>query len=135
MTFVRASKAAVQVLEPESGDERRARVMVDGCVTPVARHERAYVDIPPGRHRLTLRASRNLYVQLLGSPIVDDNTIQKLFSVGAGIRGNKSFIDFAYQFSNQKEGYLPYEVEGAPNQLVTNRINQGQLLMTIGFKI
>jgi hypothetical protein len=61
------NQAALQVLELESGDERRTSVMVDGCVTPVARHERAYVDIPPGRHHLTLRVSRNLYVQLLGS--------------------------------------------------------------------
>lgn len=74
-------------------------------------------------------------LQLLGSPFVDDNSFQTVYSLGAGIRGNKAFLDLAYQINNQEQGYLPYRVDGAPQQNVTNQVNKGQILMTVGFKI
>ncbi len=74
-------------------------------------------------------------LQLLGSPFVGDNSFQSVYSLGAGIRGNKAYLDLAYQINNQEQGYLPYQVEGVPVQNVTNQVNKGQILLTVGFKI
>ena len=74
-------------------------------------------------------------LQLLTSPFVDDNTMQSIITLGAGIRGDKAFVDLSYNYSNQKEVYLPYAVSGAPQQVVNNKINRNQVLLTVGFKI
>lgn len=74
-------------------------------------------------------------VQLLTSPFVGDNTMQSTVTLGAGVRGNKAFLDLSFNYNNQKEAYLPYAVSGAPQQVVDNKINRSQILMTIGFKI
>ena len=74
-------------------------------------------------------------LQLLGGPLANENTTQSVISLGAGIRGNKAFFDLAYNYSSQKELYLPYAVSGAPNQLVDTNTKKGQFVATIGFKI
>ncbi|MDH3650171.1 MAG: outer membrane protein transport protein [Saprospiraceae bacterium] len=74
-------------------------------------------------------------VQLLGSPFESDNTTQEIVSVGAGIRGNKVFLDLAFLYNSEKERYLPYLIEDAPLQTVENKINRTQLIATVGFKL
>ncbi len=74
-------------------------------------------------------------LQLLGGPFQNENTTQSIISLGAGVRGNKAFLDLAYNYSTQKEVYLPYVVSGAPNQLVDTNTKKGQVVLTIGFKI
>ncbi len=74
-------------------------------------------------------------LQLLSSPFKDDNTMQSIISLGGGVRGNKAFLDLAFNYSSQKETYLPYQVDGAPNQLVNTTLSRSQFLLTLGFKI
>jgi hypothetical protein len=73
--------------------------------------------------------------QLLGSPFVADNSLQSILSFGAGIRGNKAFLDLAFSHSTINETYLPYRVNGAPNQLVDSHLGKNQIVVTVGFKI
>ena len=73
--------------------------------------------------------------QLLGSPFVDDNSFQSVLSLGAGIRGNKAFLDVALTHSSINETYLPYRIQGAPNQVVDSHLGRNQIVVTVGFKI
>jgi hypothetical protein len=74
-------------------------------------------------------------VQLLGSAFAGDNSFQSVFSTGIGVRGNKAFLDLGFSHSSINETYLPYRVDGAPNQLVNNHQGKNQLVLTVGFKI
>ncbi len=74
-------------------------------------------------------------VQVLGSPFVDDHTSQKIFSIGGGIRGDRAFLDVAYTYHSEDQTYLPYAVEGAPSQIVSNDTRRTQLVFTVGLKI
>lgn len=74
-------------------------------------------------------------LQLLGGPLKAENKTQTVISFGAGVRGNKAFLDLAYNYSTQKELYIPYQVSGAPNQLVNTTTNKSQFVLTVGFKI
>jgi len=64
---VRLGDKALRVIELESGEERREAVEIDGRAEAVGDAEPAYVDIPPGVHRLALEVSRTLYLRLLGT--------------------------------------------------------------------
>ena len=57
----------VALLELESGDERHRMVRINHCVSPVARTQRAYLDIPAGEHRLSLSSHASLFVKLEAS--------------------------------------------------------------------
>ena len=74
-------------------------------------------------------------LQLLGGPFKNENKTQSIISLGAGVRGDKAFLDLAYNYSTQQEVYLPYQVSGAPNQLVNTTTNKSQFVLTVGFKI
>lgn len=53
------------VLEAEAGAESAYPVFVDGQETLVTREDEHYLDIPPGRHRLTLESSGPIVVRML----------------------------------------------------------------------
>lgn len=74
-------------------------------------------------------------VQLLGSPLANDGTFESILSLGGGVRGNKAFLDIALTHSSISETFLPYQIEGAPNQIVSNKLGRNQLVATVGFKI
>ncbi len=74
-------------------------------------------------------------LQLIGGPYQEDNKTQSIITLGAGVRGNRAYLDVAYNYRTQKELYLPYQVSGAPNQLVNTTTNRSQFLLTLGFKI
>ncbi len=73
--------------------------------------------------------------QFFSSPFVGDSSLDSIFSLGAGVRGNKAFLDLAFSHSTGKDTYLPYSVNGAPNQVVTNHRGTNQIVLTVGFKI
>jgi hypothetical protein len=73
--------------------------------------------------------------QLMGSPLTDDDTNQAIYSLGAGVRGNKAYLDLGFSYQTNTEGYLPYLIDDAPQQLVENKIRRSRLTLTVGVKI
>jgi len=56
-------------------------------------------------------------------------------STGTGIRVKRFFADMGYRFSAQPNiSYSPYLTTQAPQQLVSSKVNNHQLLLTIGFR-
>ena len=74
-------------------------------------------------------------IQLLGSPFEGENSFGKIYSAGIGYRGNKAYIDAAYVLSLENVNYSPYQISGAPLQIVENKENKGRIAVTVGFKI
>ncbi|MBT8234399.1 MAG: hypothetical protein HKO66_08560 [Saprospiraceae bacterium] len=75
---------------------------------------------------------------LVGSPyeIDDGATFNKVYSLGGGFRGERFYLDFAYQLRTIEEGYIPYQVlDDNRNQFVTNETDISKLIFTVGFKI
>jgi len=68
------------------------------------------------------------------SPYAGDDTMNKSFSAGLGIRGENVFLDVAYRRFAYKETFIPYAVSQAPQQFVDNDITNNQFLLTLGFK-
>ena len=73
--------------------------------------------------------------QLMGSPLTDDDTNQTIYSLGGGVRGNRAYLDLGFSYQTNTEGYLPYLIDDAPQQLVENKIRRSRLVLTVGFKI
>ena len=74
---------------------------------------------------------------LEGSPfVVDENVFNKIYSLGAGYRGDRFFIDAAYRLSTGSEGYIPFGFPDASQNFdidVDKSFNK--FLFTLGFKI
>jgi len=74
-------------------------------------------------------------VLLEGSPFRGDNQMNFGWSMGAGIRENRFFLDLAYVRRTRDELYLPYAIENNFQTSVNNVVSFGQLVLTLGFKI
>jgi len=60
----------------------------------------------------------------------------KIYSLGAGYRADRFYLDLAYQFRDIEEGYIPYQVlDQSRLQLVRNDISLNKFSFTLGFKI
>ncbi|MCB0521261.1 MAG: hypothetical protein H6577_06520 [Lewinellaceae bacterium] len=68
------------------------------------------------------------------SPYTDGNDPVSAFSLGAGIRWQAFFMDFAFRRFLADRDYLPYRTNTAPQQLVSLEAQRNQLMLTLGFK-
>lgn len=73
-------------------------------------------------------------VSLAQSAYSNDNNFDPAYHAGIGFRSDIYYIDFGYKWTNQSEGYLPYETTDAPQPLVQIDNNHHALYGTVGFK-
>ena len=74
-------------------------------------------------------------VNLIGSAKQGETGNRTIYTVGAGVRGEKMYLDLAYRFENQKFLYQPYltaEPSRQPNVDVSS--NSNNFIMTLGFR-
>jgi hypothetical protein len=71
---------------------------------------------------------------LAQSPYSNDNNFDPSYHAGTGFRSDNFYIDFGYRWSNQVEGYQPYETTVAEQPLVQIDQNRHTVIMTAGFK-
>ncbi|MBK6365343.1 MAG: hypothetical protein IPL63_11520 [Saprospiraceae bacterium] len=70
------------------------------------------------------------------SPFINETNKSESFSVGAGFRGEKFYLDFAIQFSEQASGYNAYTVtKSSRDPLVNVDKSRTLALVTMGFKL
>lgn len=68
------------------------------------------------------------------SPLQGDDAINSTISAGFGIHRKTFFIDMAYRRRMNETFYTPYLTALAPEQLVSQDANLGQIVLTIGFR-
>jgi hypothetical protein len=74
-------------------------------------------------------------VGINGSPYLNDDTNQIVYSGGFGIREKWFFLDLAYQTRSGEENYFPYQLASGPGQVVSTNWRRSLFSLTIGFKI
>jgi len=75
-------------------------------------------------------------VGVFNSALVRDSDTNLLYSLGVGFRGNKMYLDAAYQIRDFSESYIPYRVlDSSREQNVLNNTNSSKFSLTLGFKI
>ncbi len=71
---------------------------------------------------------------LLPSVFAGDDQTYNSFSLGAGIRGDRFFLDLAARRTKTAENYLPYQTVAGPLQETNNNLTRNQFLLTFGYK-
>lgn len=74
-------------------------------------------------------------VGMNGSPYLNDDNNQMVYSGGFGIREKWFFLDLAYQTRSGEENYFPYQLASGPGQVVSTNWRRSLFALTIGFKI
>ena len=77
-------------------------------------------------------------IAMIGSPYFIDGSSEfnNIYTLGGGYRGDRFYIDVAYQLRSFSNGYIPYRVlDESRLQLVNNDVDQNKLAFTIGIKI
>ncbi|NNE27210.1 MAG: hypothetical protein HKN09_10230 [Saprospiraceae bacterium] len=77
-------------------------------------------------------------ISFVGSPYYVDGSAEydRIYSIGGGIRGDRVFLDLAYQYRNATEGYIPYRILVTDRQqLVNNESTVSRFIVTLGYKI
>ncbi len=75
---------------------------------------------------------------MVGSPYAGDgiSNFDNIYSLGGGFRGDKFYIDFAFQQRGLSQGYSPYQViDEERNQLIVNETSINKVIFTVGFKL
>ena len=68
------------------------------------------------------------------SPLQGDDTTNSIISAGIGLHKKTFFIDMAYRRQMNEALYTPYLTFDAPEQLVEQQSNLGQIVFTLGFR-
>ena len=68
------------------------------------------------------------------SPFANDNSTNKTYSAGFGIRQQNFSLDFAYRLHRNEELFIPYQASDSPEQLVANEENFNTFAFTVGFR-
>ena len=68
------------------------------------------------------------------SPYNNDDTFTPTYHGGIGYRAEIIYVDMAYTYSQQEEGYLPYETNEAPQPVAVLKYNPQRIVTTIGLK-
>jgi hypothetical protein len=90
--------------------------------------------------RLGAEASYDIFrlragIGLHPTAVVAEDQLPISLSTGAGIRVKGFFTDLGYRFSRRPDiSYSPYLTTQAPQQLVSSRVTNHQLLLTLGFR-
>ena len=75
------------------------------------------------------------YEKLSNPYAIGSDEINPKYSVGIGLRGNKNYIDLAYQIQDVGTPYVPYLLSDVSReQSVTNNVSNSNLIVTAGFK-
>jgi hypothetical protein len=85
------------------------------------------------RHEsLRIRAGYNLMSNPIDDSIDIDRSIKTL-SFGAGYRGQKFFVDFAWLTSQWDSAYAPYAFQDSLGPVIQNSNTRNALMLTLGF--
>lgn len=68
------------------------------------------------------------------SPLQGDDTTNSIISAGLGLHKKTFFLDMAYRRQMNEALYTPYLTFDAPEQLVEQQANLGQIVFTLGFR-
>ncbi|MCO6477571.1 MAG: hypothetical protein J5I94_13150 [Phaeodactylibacter sp.] len=68
------------------------------------------------------------------SPFANDDTTNKTYSAGFGIREKNFSLDFAYRLRQNEELFIPYQAFESPEQLVINEGSFNTFAFTLGFR-
>ncbi|MEQ8705490.1 MAG: hypothetical protein RIC19_16305 [Phaeodactylibacter sp.] len=68
------------------------------------------------------------------SPLQGDDTTNSIISAGVGLHKKTFFLDMAYRRQMNEALYTPYLTFDAPEQLVEQQSNLGQIVFTLGFR-
>ena len=68
------------------------------------------------------------------SSFAEDNAFDMTYTAGLGVRFERVFFDFGYQYYNYEQGYLPYAVSTAPQPFVVNNVTNNRFFFTFGYK-
>lgn len=70
------------------------------------------------------------------TPFARDSEANNSYSIGAGFRGDRFYMDFAIQFADSTEGYQAYSVINAERDpLVNTNVSRTFALVTFGFTL
>jgi len=72
-------------------------------------------------------------LSMVQSEFDNDDTFNKSYHAGLGVRENNFYIDIAYQLYDQEEGYAPYLTADAPQPLVNKAIKNSRVALSIGY--
>lgn len=73
-------------------------------------------------------------VELDQSPYANDTSFDPTYNAGIGFRGDKFFVDVAFQYFTLDQGLLPYVVNAAPQPFVTKEISNSRLFLTLAYR-
>jgi len=68
------------------------------------------------------------------SPYLNDDSFDPTIHAGLGYRFKDFYVDLAYSYSQQDEGYLPYEVKEAPQPVAVLEYKVNRMVTTFGLK-
>ncbi len=68
------------------------------------------------------------------APYAENADPVSAFSIGAGIRGESAFLDFAYQRQMSQSEFSPYLTNFAPESSVMRETFRNKFMLTVGFK-
>ena len=77
-------------------------------------------------------------IAFIGSPYYVDGSAEfdRIYSLGGGIRGDRVYLDIAYQYRDATEGYIPFQILNSERQqLVNNDSNLSRFIVTLGYKL
>lgn len=80
--------------------------------------------------KFRLRAGYGLF----GNPFNDSSSPRNVISFGAGVRGDKAYLDLAYRATVATENYSPYVSPNQFEQLVSSDINTNNIILTFGYR-
>jgi len=69
-----------------------------------------------------------------GSPFEDGGDARNVISLGAGVRGEKAYLDLAFRNTSSTEGFSPYASPNQFSQEVSSDIGTNNLIMTFGYR-
>lgn len=64
----------------------------------------------------------------------NDGSFDPTYTGGIGFRWTDFYVDFAYSYTEQDQGYIPYETDEAPQPLAVIKYNPQRAVMTMGVK-
>lgn len=73
-------------------------------------------------------------IELDQSPYGNDNSFDPTYNAGIGFRGDRFFVDLAYQYFTLEQGFLPYVVENAAQPFVIKDISNSRVFLTLAYR-
>ncbi|HLF63752.1 MAG TPA: hypothetical protein VI603_08365 [Saprospiraceae bacterium] len=73
-------------------------------------------------------------IELDQSQYANDDSFDPTYNAGLGFRGDKFFVDVAFQYFTLEQGLLPYVVNTVPQPLVFKDISNTRLFLTLAYR-